>query len=511
MPSAPATDMGEATPLGPAVVDGDIGALKQRSVYGSAATFVSQGGRLLIKLAAQIFIARLLAPGDYGLIAMVAPILSLTYLFGELGLGQAVILQRDITAAEISSLFWFCLLLNLALAGGLALLSPAIALLYHEPRTAAVTLASAALLPIAGLAGQPTALLSRNMQFTALAILDIAPPAAGLAAGLTAAHSGWGYWSLVAFAAAETLAGVIVSWSLAGWRPGRPAYDPRIRRLIRIGGHLTGYSLAGYAANSSVNILLGVFQGSAPLGLYDRGYKLVSQPVTQLTAPVGRVAVPLLTRLRHDPHRYQRAYLDMLRLMILLSTPGMLFAMIMASPLVLFLLGPRWDGVAPVLAWLCLGGLAIPLYSSTFWLFTTHERTGQQVAYVAATSLISVASYIAGLPWGPAGVAAGAGMSFLLISTPLICWGATREGAVRFADMAAAMLPFMAAAMATAAVLELALRHLAAPGLAALTGLLLLAYATFVGALLCLPCGQPVVRRAWDLGMVLAHGARAAR
>src|SRR5258708_13484595 len=119
-------DMQTPLELEPTIADVDFHALKRRSVYGSAATFVAQGCRFLLKFAAQIFIARLLLPADYGLVAMVAPILALTYLVGELGLGQAVILRRDLALADVSALFWFCLLLNLGLAAVLPFLSPPI-------------------------------------------------------------------------------------------------------------------------------------------------------------------------------------------------------------------------------------------------------------------------------------------------------------------------------------------------------------------------------------------------
>ena len=209
-------------PLGTGSADSDIGALKRRSVQGSAMTFAAQGLKFLVKIATQILIARLLVPADYGLVAMVAPILALSYLMGDLGLGQAVIIQRDVTSAEISSLFWFGLLLNCVLAAGLMAISPAIAWLYQEPRTMPITLILAALLPISGLAAQHTALLNRHMRFTALAALDIAPPTVGLAVGLAAARSSWGYWSLVVAVAAETLATVVLAWSLSHWRPSRP-------------------------------------------------------------------------------------------------------------------------------------------------------------------------------------------------------------------------------------------------------------------------------------------------
>lgn len=496
--------------LGTGPADADIGALKRHSVQGSAMTFAAQGLKFLVKIATQILIARLLVPADYGLVAMVAPIIALSYLMGDLGLGQVVVIQRDITSAEISSLFWFGLMLNCALAAGLMAISPAIAWLYHEPRTMPITLILAALLPISGLAAQHTALLNRHMRFTALAALDIAPATVSLAVGLAAARSSWGYWSLVAAVAAETLAMVVLAWSLSAWRPGRPTRPLRVGRLIRVGSHITGYNLAGYATTSLDSILLGVFQGSVALGLYNRGYKLVTQPVTQLLMPVSRIAVPLLTRLRSDPHRYKRAYLDMLRVMMLLGVPGILFTMIMARPLVMLLLGPQWDGVAPIFFWLCLGSLASPLYSSTFWLFTTQDQTKRQVVYVTVTSVISVIAFIAGLPWGPVGVSAGAGLSFLLISAPVVCWGATKDGIVRPADLIEALLPLAIAAAATAAALDAVRESMPSDGAAMLLGTAVLSYVVFVGVLMCLPFGQPVVRRAWHFGMVLTQSRRAA-
>jgi PST family polysaccharide transporter len=226
--------------------------------------------------------------------------------------------------------------------------------------------------------------------------------------------------------------------------------------------------------------------------------------------PVNRIAVPLLSRLRPDVPRYRRAYLDMVRIMLLACTPGILFAMMMAHPLMLFLLGPQWEEVAPVFAWLCLGSFASPLYSSTFWLFTTQDRTKQQMFYVGATSAIAVVSFIAGLPWGPAGVAAGAALSFLLISTPLVCWGATKHGAVSSRDVVLALLPLLVAGLATAATLQIVQSYLTIAGPIQLALSALLSYGVFLGVLSCLPFGQPIVRRAWHLGVTLTQSARAA-
>jgi hypothetical protein len=80
---------------------------------------------------------------------------------------------------------------------------------------------------------------------------------------------------------------------------------------------------------------------------------------------------------------------------------------------------------------------------------------------------------------------------------------------VRLSDLAYALLPFLIAALATAGVLEVAVSHLPPVGAALLIGLCLpLAYATFLTVLLCLPGGNPVVRKAWQIGMLLVRTRR---
>jgi PST family polysaccharide transporter len=161
----------------------EAGSLKRRSIRGGAATFVAQGVKFLIRFTAQIAIARLLVPADYGLIAMVAPLLGLLQLVGDLGLGQAVLQRQNISQEEVSGLFWIGLAVNFCVAIVVAAFSPLLAWVYSEPRLVMVSIALAALMPISGLATLPQALLMRNLRFGALAFLDILPPAVGLISG----------------------------------------------------------------------------------------------------------------------------------------------------------------------------------------------------------------------------------------------------------------------------------------------------------------------------------------
>jgi polysaccharide transporter, PST family len=450
-------------------------------------------------LVAQIAIARLLVPADYGLIAMVSPVIGLVQLVGNLGLGQAVIQRADITQHEISSLFWFGLATNIVMSILVVLLSPLLAHLYHEPRLVLVSIALAGLIPISGLSTLPAALLSRRLRFGTLALFDIAPPAVGLICGLTAAWIGWGYWSLIVSTASESLLFVGLVWSVSRWRPSFNAIGKSIWPFVRMGGRITVFNLAQYMTTTSDNMLIALAQGSVALGLYDKAYQTVTQPVGMILVPTNRVAIPLLVRLLPEPDRYKRAYLRMVQIILLFGVPGVLFILVMSKELTLSLLGPKWDGIAPIVSWLCVGSFGSLLYSSTFWLFVSQGRAAEQLRYGLITSVISVLSFAAGLPWGPSGVAAGAGLSFFFICSPLTCWGATRVGPVKPRDLLCAILPLFAALFVTAMILSAASNLVAGRGLGILFLIFLLSYGTFFFTLFWIPGGRSVLMDTWLL------------
>jgi PST family polysaccharide transporter len=406
----------------------DLSALRTSIVRGGAALFAAQFIRFFIQLGSQVLVARLLTPADYGLVAMVYPVLSLVQLVSSLGLGQTTVIQAEIDQRDVSSLFWFGLVLNAALCGVLIATSPLIGLLYHDPRVVAVEIALALLIPIAGLGTQPAALLSRHLRLQSLAVIDILPAALGFGVAYWAASHGFRYWSLVLSAASETMLAVVSVWVLSKWLPTGPKYNRRMWSLVRIGGNLTIYNLSLYVTTSADNILLGVIRGPFALGLYDKSYKLVTQSIGQLGSPATRIAIPLLSRLRSDDVAYRRAFLGILGATMMVTTPGILWVMIDSGPLTGVALGRQWSSIWPVVSWLCVGGLVSILYTSVSWLFVSQNRTQEQLRVGLAVAIISVVSFVVGLPWGAAGVAAGAALAFLCVSTPITCWTAARSG-----------------------------------------------------------------------------------
>jgi PST family polysaccharide transporter len=476
--------------------EGDARALKARSAMGAAMTLVGQGGKFVLQFGSQVALARLLLPADFGLLAMVGPIVAAALLLTDLGLSAATIQRPTISQSELSSLFWLNVLIGCCLAAAAAAASPLVAAFYATPAVMPVMATMAVALLLSSLAAQHLAILNRRMRFGAIALIEVGALTVGVVVGVSAALAGFGYWSLVAMQIANGATTLAMAWGFSGWRPSRPGIRRDALHLIRFGGTVTGYNLLGYLITNLDNILIGARFGAGPLGIYDRAYKLMFQPLWQMTAPAARVAVPLLSRLANDGADYRSAYLAMLGGVLTLTTPGILVAIVFARPVIVVLLGERWADSAPIFAWLGVCALTLQLRQAASWLFVSQGRAGEQLKWGGIGSVAIVLGYSVGIFWGPKGVAVSAALASALVQIPAMWWAVTRSGPVTRTDALRLLTPIAAATVVSGGGLALLAGR---PILGSFGGLVLaviLAYALFLVALALFPGGRTQLRRA---------------
>lgn len=435
----------------------DMNALKRASITGSAATAVAQVVKMISQFGSQIILARLLFPEDFGLVAMIFPVLALIQIFGDLGFAQAIIQRPTLTQPQVSSLFWINLAIGMALGCIIAAIAPIAALMYSEPRLTAPMQALAIMLPIATLGVHPAALLTRRMRFGVLAISEVAAALSGIAASIGCALQGWSYWSLVAGSLVSVLVNMALNWSRCNWRPSFPSLAPSLRSDLKFGGGITVSNLSNFVTTSGDAIIIGVTLGKTALGLFDRSYRLVVQPINQLIAPIGRVALPLLCRLADRPEGYRRTFLDLFQGLFLMTAPIMLICSSNAAVLVNWLLGPRWSEASPIFAWICVGGLTAGVFQSAIWLFVSQARTGELARHLLAAAVINLTSYLLGAIGGIIWIAALGSISFTLLTTPLVLRGATRVGPVTARHLVEVTTPIVVQSLLAYAALKLQL------------------------------------------------------
>jgi PST family polysaccharide transporter len=472
--------------------------LKRRSIEGAAVMTVSQVIRIALQLGSQIVLARLLFAADFGLLAMVMPVVSFIQIFADIGFAQGIVQRAELTRERVSALFWLNLLLSLVVALLVAASAPVAVWIYHEPRVLPVMLVFASIVPIGALQVLPNALLTRQMRFRALGLTEVTTSLTSIVATVLLAMRGWGVWSLVYGQLAGSVVSAACNWLACRWLPSAPRRFSGLIEDVKFGSGLLGSNLANFLIQSGDNMIVGVTTGTAALGLYDRSYRLVVQPLGQLVAPIGRVAVPLLARLVGRPEVYARTYLDLFRALALLTTPLMLTCIVNADAVIAVMFGPRWAAAAPVFGWVCVGGLTSAVYGSIAWLFISQARTHEMMRMNLVVMLISFASFLIGSHWGVAGVAAAGAIGFVLIANPLNFRAVTRVGPIRGRDIAYAAAPIVLQS-AIAGLLLVLQRRLGWIGPLQVLAALVVAYATFAVSALLVPGQRKIIDHLLDI------------
>jgi O-antigen/teichoic acid export membrane protein len=395
---------------------------KRKSVRGGAAVVFSQIFGMALQIVTTVVLARLLSPTDYGLQAMVLSVTNFFSLFRDAGLSAATVQRETLTQQQISTLFWINVAVGTLLTGIVAACAPLLVTFFKDPRLLWITIASAAIFFFNSLVVQHRALLDRAMRFTTNVKIDILSGTIGTVVAIGMAALGCGYWSLIGQNISVPLVATVAVWIAMPWMPGRPRWTPELRSMVRFGGTVTLNSVIVYLAYNAEKVLLGRYWGAAALGLYGRAYQLSNMPVQQLTNSAGAVAFPMLSRLQNDPPRLRRLYLKSHSLVISLTVPVVITCAIFANEIVRTLLGQKWDGAAPVVRLLSPAILVFALMNPLSWLLRATGRVERSLKLALFLTPVMILGILAGLRYGPSGVAMGYSGAMILLIGPLVAW-----------------------------------------------------------------------------------------
>ncbi|HEY6560048.1 MAG TPA: lipopolysaccharide biosynthesis protein [Polyangiaceae bacterium] len=478
--------------------------IRHHTIRGGQVVAISQTARSLLELGSTLLLARVLAPEHFGVVGMALAFTGFIGLFKDMGLSTATIQSSTITARQVSQLFWINALFSGALALLIVLSAPLIAAYYRESALTPIVRVLGLTFMIDGLSIQHMALLRRRMLFARAAVVDLLGTVAGLGSAIALALSDYGPWALVYKLPIGASVTALGAWIACDFRPELSARVGEVRALLGFGSNLTGFSLINYLARNVDNMLIGRYYGAHALGLYQKAYDLLMLPLRQINTPVSEVAIPSLSRLYDDPERYRRAFLAMFEKVLLLTMPLGAFLMAASDWIIILVLGPAWGEAGPIFFWMGMLTFTQPAANATGWLFISQNRGKEMLRWGFLGAGLAIASFLAGLPWGPIGVAFAYSVSGILIRTPILLWMVGRTGPVGGFTLLRASLPSLGAALVGLAI-AWAARHLLesrfgalAPWTGAILALALTALGT-IGALLPFAHGRRALRELMTL------------
>jgi PST family polysaccharide transporter len=387
-------------------------------VKGAGLNAAARFGTQVLSIACTSVVARRVPPSAYGLMGMAAVVIGFVGLFRDIGTTSAIIQRRDIDDGLLTSVFWLNLSIGIAVAGACWVTAPWVALFYREPALLGILRALSLLFLIPSLSGVNNALLVRELQFSRIAAMELVAGTAGLAAAVTAALLGAGVWSLVINLLAISIVSVMVALWARPWWPKLHFSWVEIRSISGFGLNLSAFNIVNYFARNADNLLIGKYLGAAPLGYYALAYNIMLFPVQAVSQTLGRVLFPVFAAMQSDHARFRQAYLRSSAATAFFTFPLMAGAAVLAPELIALFLGPRWGPVVPVLRILAPIGMLQSLTANTQHIYLATGSTRAMFRWGTLFSVVLVAGFVAGLPWGIMGVAAIYAVLSVLLAIP---------------------------------------------------------------------------------------------
>jgi len=425
--------------------------LGRRAARGGLIAVGAQPLRMVLQFIATAIMARLLAPEDFGLVAMATAVTGFVAIFSNMGLASATVQKAEIDQDTVSGLFFMNLGVGLVLVPIASLAAPLAAWFFKDPRVTGLIIAMSLTLPLAAAAAQHTALMMRSMRWMTLQWTGLAGHAAGALAGILVAwKTDLGYWSLVATAWVANIVTLTLIWITCRWRPTLVKDWSGARTSLNFGLNLTGFSVVNFFHRQLDNIIIGWRSGAVELGFYTRAYQLMMLPITMFNGPLSSAVEPSLSRLQNEPERWRRAFLDALGLTVFLGA-GMAAGLIAtAEPLITLLYGPNWTKSATIFLWLAISMFAGVPMNCTGWIYISLGRSRRMLAWSLIFTPVVAAAFLIGMSRGAVGIAMAYAIVMNLALVPGYAF-ATRNAPVSLWDCLKVILPMSGAGALAAA------------------------------------------------------------
>jgi O-antigen/teichoic acid export membrane protein len=365
-----------------------------------------------------VILGRLLAPADFGAIALAATLVVVLGNLADFGFAAYLVQADEVDQRTCSTAFFFSGAVGLALAVGLAAVAGPLSTALGAPAAGPVIATVAATAFVDSLKGVPTSLLKRRLDFRSLAVRRLVAVVAGQAVAIGMAFAGYGVWALVGQVWTVSVVSLVATWIAARWSPSWQFSRRTARHIAGYGVHVVSADVVHNGVTWVNDALVSRF-----LGVQALGYVVMATRVVQLTVDVAgaaghQVAVTLFAAVRHDATRLRNAYVRGAQAVTAVLAPALLGLAATAHLVVPFVLGEQWTPAVPVFALLAAAGAVRSMNVADQALLLGVAQPALLLRIRLATAAVLVAVTAATAQVSVTAVAAG-NLAVALVTTPL--------------------------------------------------------------------------------------------
>lgn len=352
-----------------------------------------------------VIMARLLAPADYGVVAMAMLVVVLIQTFLDFGVTTALLRKGAVSQDEVDSAWTLGVIQGIAVAVLLLILAPLSAFYFHEPRVQSVLCVLAICVGLSSAGNIGTVLAQKEFDFPLAFKMGVYGKIIGVLATIISGYFLRDYRALLIGVAAGYLSGFFLSYAM---HPYRPRWNTsQIGEIWAVTKWLMFSGVGGFILRKSDELIAARLGTTTDYGLYNVGADLGLLPTSEVGPSLLRAFLPVLSSIQHDLERTKLAVIKAMSAVNTLTLPlGFGFAAV-AVPATSLVLGSAWTNSAPFVAAFALAGAAQNLPASLNSLLILRGHTKIQsyqvwfefLVFAVAALVLVPDHFLMGLVW----------------------------------------------------------------------------------------------------------------
>lgn len=342
----------------------DTYTVKTRTIRSLLWKMLERGGNQVVQLVVQIFMARLLAPEQFGMLSIMLVFVNLGNVVVQSGMNTALIQASEVRRVDCSTVFWMSFAISAVLYAAVFLAAPAIASFYVMPGLAWPLRALALLLVVNAYNAVQVALITRRLEMRKIFNATLLSSAVSAACGIGCALAGAGVWALVAQQLSYQVSNCLAHAAQLDWRPRLEFSVASARRLFGFGSRLLASGLLDQGYQSLSDLIIGRQFSASSLGFVSQGKKYPQAIGSLLDGAIQPVMLSAVSRMQGDMAQVRRLVRRALKTSTYLIAPAMVLFATVAPSLVPLLLGEQWAGSVWFMQVYCLVYALLPIHTT---------------------------------------------------------------------------------------------------------------------------------------------------
>lgn len=359
--------------------------------------FAAKYSNIVIQILINSILARILTPNDYGIVAVITVFISFFTIIADMGVGPAIIQNKNLNKQEISDIFIFTFFVALVISSGFSIFSYPLSIFYNSKVyiSLGVILSIGIFFNVLNIV--PNALLLKNKQFKTLAIRTTIINIIGGIITIILALNGLKYYSLVINSVIVGLLTFILNFKYSKLKVNFGFSFDSIKKIREFSSYQFGFNFINYFARNLDNLLIGKFMGQVSLGYYDKAYKLMLYPVQNLTYVITPVLHPILSDYQDNKEKIYSEYIKIVKILSLLGVFFSVFCFFASKEIIFIMFGDQWGESVSSFRILSISIWPQMITSSTGVIFQSINNTKLLMKTGLITTIVSIVAIIIGI------------------------------------------------------------------------------------------------------------------